>query len=268
MSTHEEETPQISTLRYTSVKEDTPYLPINLAGLTRRAKRGSKLWLKWVQNFLTRLTPPPKSPPPPPGYLAENLQEFSYEIPVDQEWISRPSLAERRAAKVRTKQRKWLGVAAVIVAVPIVAMFRFIKPPAPPSIVLKPQVQATQVATKTEGSKAQLTATTRIDAIYIVEKGDCWGAIASRYGISATALAGANGHNPEDLLKVGERLKIPVGNGFIHIVREGETLSELLLRYGTTTKEFQRANGLVDINNLKIGQKLLFTGKGPAETGN
>jgi membrane-bound lytic murein transglycosylase D len=42
-----------------------------------------------------------------------------------------------------------------------------------------------------------------------VTRGDTWEALARRFGVGVTALAGANGRTPRDVIRVGEVLRIP-----------------------------------------------------------
>lgn len=241
--------PQISTLRYSSVENDAPYHPLNLAGLTRFSKRFQKRsldllgtleqageWLleRWERSYDRFLPPPPVDTPDPEGMAA-----FHYEIPV-QERMGRLSLQERRKARVR---RQWqmltvLGAALVLVAGFSLAQLRF------------PMATKTVQATPKPSPSVPTIS-------YTVRPNDYLGKIAVRYGISVQALCKANGKSPDDILRPGETLKVPAKT-IVHTVKPGETVSELLHQYGVSMEEFRKANSLEDIRQIKVGQKLFF----------
>jgi LysM repeat protein len=97
---------------------------------------------------------------------------------------------------------------------------------------------------------------------YTVVVGDTLYGIALKFGVSADAIAQANGiYNPA-FINVGDRLTIPsggttsVGSPQVHVVQNGDTLSGIAARYGSTADAIARANGLANPNFLRIGQRL------------
>lgn len=95
-------------------------------------------------------------------------------------------------------------------------------------------------------------------AHHTVRRGESLYAIAARYGLSAEALARANGISNPSLIHVGQRLRIPQGlaEGRVHIVRDGETLAHIALRHEVTISALARANGLHNLNLVYVGQRL------------
>lgn len=68
--------------------------------------------------------------------------------------------------------------------------------------------------------------------IYEVQPGDTVGSIAAAYGLQSDSLIWNNVEiNDEDLLAVGQLLRIPAMDGVIHEVRLGDTLSDIATRY-------------------------------------
>lgn len=242
--------PQISTLRYSSVENDAPYHPLNLAGLTRFSKRFQKRSLdllgkieqagkwaleRWEQSYDRFLPPPPVETPDPEGPAA-----FRYEIPV-QERMGRLSLQERRKTRVR---RQWQVLTVLGAALVLVAGFSLAHVRLP-----MPATKAAKASPKPSPSVLTIT--------YRVRPNDYLGKIAVRYGISVQALCKANEKTPDDILRPGETLKVPAKT-IVHTVKLGETVSELLHQYGVSLEEFRKANSLEDIRQIRVGQKLFF----------
>ena len=111
--------------------------------------------------------------------------------------------------------------------------------------------------------------------IHVVERGETLFRIALRYGTSVEALVRANYIADPDLIRVGQRLVIPISrssrsNGLdrltplIHVVRAGETLFRIALRYGTSVEALARANHIADPNLIRVGQRLVIPGRTPA----
>jgi len=113
-------------------------------------------------------------------------------------------------------------------------------------------------------------------AIHVVNAGESLSSIAARYGVSASAIAQANGLKNLDWVYVGQRLRIPgassvsaggaVSAGGVHVVRAGESLAILAQKYGTTAAAIAQANGLTNQNFIYAGQRLRIPGPNSAPT--
>lgn len=117
---------------------------------------------------------------------------------------------------------------------------------------------------------------------YTVVKGDTLSGIASRYGTSVSAIRNANGLSSSNLIRVGQKLKVPKGSGSVasrsgstsskptsrpssssssssgggsYTVKSGDSLWEIARKNNTSVDKLKKANGLSS-DNLKIGQKL------------
>ena len=62
----------------------------------------------------------------------------------------------------------------------------------------------------------------------------------------------------DDLLQIGQKLRIPRGQGVVHTVLSAETLSDISDQYDASVDDILQANGLADANNLHIGDELLI----------
>jgi membrane-bound lytic murein transglycosylase D len=116
---------------------------------------------------------------------------------------------------------------------------------------------------------------------YRVARGDTLGAIARRFGTTASALQRANGIARANLVRVGQVLEVGTGGGAwsplvwtrpaaapaarvaagsrpdrVHVVRSGETLYQIARRYGLTIAAIAAANELVSPDRLPVGMAL------------
>jgi soluble lytic murein transglycosylase-like protein len=102
------------------------------------------------------------------------------------------------------------------------------------------------------------------DLTYVVVKGDTLSGIARRLGSSQSAIAELN-HLPNlDLVRIGQRLRIPgdapaaaPAPAFVqHTVTPGQRLSGIAALYGTTVSTLAGLNNLTNPNLIRLGQVL------------
>ena len=100
---------------------------------------------------------------------------------------------------------------------------------------------------------------------YRVRRGDTLSDIGQEIGVSARALARANGVSDLDLVYSGTWLRIPgptsgrstpATTQGRHRVRSGEVLGEIAARFGLTATALAAANGLRNVNHVVIGTVL------------
>lgn len=107
---------------------------------------------------------------------------------------------------------------------------------------------------------------------YTVGPGDTLSGIADRFGISAAALAAANGLADQDHIVVGQLLHINVAASVApapaaqrtHRVLAGDTLSGIADLYGLSAPAVAEANGINDPNHLVEGAVLVIPGRAGA----
>ncbi len=92
----------------------------------------------------------------------------------------------------------------------------------------------------------------------VVQAGENLYATAKRHGISVRALISANGLKPPFILRVGQRLKLPVPNH--HVVVGGDTVYGISRRYGVDMASLMRANRLKPPYTIRVGQQLRLPG--------
>ena len=108
---------------------------------------------------------------------------------------------------------------------------------------------------------------------HTVRRGESVSLIAQRYGTSVSTIARANNLNRNFLIRVGQRLKIPVsgssytsftartltkeGERMIYSVKKGDNLYVIAKAFNTTVQEIKNQNNLRD-NILRVGQKLVI----------
>ncbi len=109
-----------------------------------------------------------------------------------------------------------------------------------------------------------------------VRKGETLSLIAAKYRSSVTKIVRENNIRKKHLIKIGQKLKIPLGtgksapviiaseipSGGIYHVRKGDSLWLIARKFNTNTKTLQRINNL-RTTRLKIGQVLKVTENPP-----
>ena len=106
--------------------------------------------------------------------------------------------------------------------------------------------------------------------VYTVQTGDTLSSIASRFGLEGNADVApwellVNSNWPDivsenDLLQIGQQLRIPLKNGVIHTVISAQTLTEIAERYDVTSESIMAVagNGIGDADLLNVGQEILI----------
>ena len=105
---------------------------------------------------------------------------------------------------------------------------------------------------------------------HTIVKGDNFGTLATKYGVSVKDIQAANPNLQPTRLQIGDKVKIPpksaavVRNGTpaaavaysdTYTVKSGDVLSKIAKDHSTTVKEIQRLNNLTT-TQIKVGQKL------------
>lgn len=95
---------------------------------------------------------------------------------------------------------------------------------------------------------------------YTVISGDCLSTIGSRFGVSWSSIASANGIYSPYTIYPGQTLTIPSGSATssakYYTVRSGDTLSEIAARYGTSYTYLAQINGISNPNLIYPGQSI------------
>ncbi|HSJ34230.1 MAG TPA: LysM peptidoglycan-binding domain-containing M23 family metallopeptidase [Acidimicrobiia bacterium] len=108
--------------------------------------------------------------------------------------------------------------------------------------------------------------------VHVVAAGETLAEIAARYGSNAAAVAATNELSNPNLIRIGQKLKIPGASGStsaggggdsatFHVVRAGETLAGIASRYGVSVEKLAEANGITDPSRIYIGTRLSLTGQ-------
>ncbi len=97
--------------------------------------------------------------------------------------------------------------------------------------------------------------------VYTVRSGDTISEIASRFGVSTSAILSANGMGARDRIYPGEKIKIPGGRAaldeiIVHKVSRGETITSIARKYGASSSSVLKENGLGPRDKIYPGQKI------------
>lgn len=115
--------------------------------------------------------------------------------------------------------------------------------------------------------KPEVKPTPADEVVYTVKSGDTLSGIAKKYNTTYQKLAAYNGIANPNLIKVGQRIKIPnvasaaptpapVVKEVVYTVKKGDTLSAIAKKYGTTYQKIAADNGIKNPNLIRVGQKL------------
>jgi len=137
-----------------------------------------------------------------------------------------------------------------------------------------PPVYITSSPSSARGASTAATTVERVPPggmNYTVSAGDTLLGIAIRYGLDWQDIAIANDMQENDLLQIGQVLRLPsiggvggpveASNGAVagkqrYTVTSGDTLVSIGLRYNITWQELAAVNGLSEFSLLQIGQQL------------
>lgn len=131
--------------------------------------------------------------------------------------------------------------------------------------------QATPTPSPTPSPSCE-TSHSPIYCVYTVEAGDTLSSIASKFDLKGTDGVApwqlvVQSNKPEitseeDLLQVGQKVRVPAGNGIVHTVLSAQTLSDIADQYDVSSNDITAvaANALANANSLRIGQELLVPG--------
>lgn len=99
---------------------------------------------------------------------------------------------------------------------------------------------------------------------HVVRWGETLSRIASRYGVSVSAIVAANGLANPNRIWPGQRLFIPTagvsggGAARTYIVVWGDTLARIAQRFGVSSWAIAQANYLANPNTIYPGQRLII----------
>ena len=107
---------------------------------------------------------------------------------------------------------------------------------------------------------------------YSIQSGDTLMGIAYRFGLDWQDIALANNMGENDLLQIGDVVRLPIPNGVggpvaagspdvvagkqVHVVRTGETLWTIAARYKIAWEDIAAVNSLGEYDLLQIGEEL------------
>ena len=155
----------------------------------------------------------------------------------------------------------------------------------PDSYVLKVPKDKADLLVATLDEIPAWTPPKRLYVYHRVRRGETLSRLAERYRTSVRSIATANNIRRQGLIRVGQRLKIPVrgsrpvyaearqtvdsvrSGSIIHRVKRGDSLWLVARRYNTNTQKIIRLNNLKN-SRLHIGQRLLIReGTNAVQTG-
>lgn len=103
----------------------------------------------------------------------------------------------------------------------------------------------------------------RESILYTIQDGDTLGQLARDFGVSRDTIRWVNGLS-SDILRIGRKLIIPPGNGYVYTSQEGDTIESVARKYTTTVSEILKIILIFltrlprDCSFILLGWKLLL----------
>ena len=95
------------------------------------------------------------------------------------------------------------------------------------------------------------------EGYYTVRSGDTLYSIAKKYGTTVGALASLNMISDPDVIRIGQKLRVPSGDSVIvYIVKKGDSLYAIAKEYDTSVGAIADLNGIDDPDLIMPGQVL------------
>lgn len=139
---------------------------------------------------------------------------------------------------------------------------------APPATALDTRIMATSAGSPTAGLPPCDTSQSILYCVYTIQPGDNLSNIASAFGLKNGEVEASDllvhSNKPDivskdDLLQIGQKIRVPTQSAVLHTVRSGETASTIATLYDVELDKIALLpqNGVTDLNALRIGQELL-----------
>ena len=159
-----------------------------------------------------------------------------------------------------------LGVAALVLSLPVAASAATASAPSPAASPLLAAVEAPRAQAVARGmtiSAGRTPVTVNADEgrpirEYTMGKADTLGSMSNFFGVSPESIAYANGISDPLNLEVGRSIRIPPGNGALYTVGDGDTIESVASRFKVETSVIRDYNRLhFEPEHFAVG-KLLF----------
>ncbi len=98
---------------------------------------------------------------------------------------------------------------------------------------------------------------------YRIVSGDNMFNIAKKYGVTMNTIFLANNLSPTKMLKIGQRLRIPLIDGIYYKVKSKETLGDISAKYEIKLQTILDYNDLVSKNKIEVNKELFLPGAKP-----
>lgn len=97
----------------------------------------------------------------------------------------------------------------------------------------------------------------RLDTVvYVVQPGDTISGVASKFGLKSSTILWANDLSSKSVLKSGQNLEIPEGDGVLHKVKSGDTLASIAKKYDSNDQAIAQVNWIDDPSQLPVGEEI------------
>ncbi len=123
-------------------------------------------------------------------------------------------------------------------------------------------LEDSQQSQKSEGEQSGSEADAdSVEETYVVKPGDTLWNLSRKYDLDWKTIAYANNLGLDGVIRPGQELTIPRGQGTTHITQRGQNLWEIARMYGTTVADLVSANNISNPNQLQVGTRLIIPAK-------
>lgn len=105
----------------------------------------------------------------------------------------------------------------------------------------------------------------KAEGFYTVEKGDTLSSVAGKFCMSSEALRKQNNMGERDVLKVGEKLSIPLEQNMVdiiakaeYIIQPGDNISTIAQEFNLSSRDILKYNKLKRSSTICMGKKLIL----------
>lgn len=98
---------------------------------------------------------------------------------------------------------------------------------------------------------------------YTVKEGDTLAEIARHFGVNIGTILWANSRTANQVLRLGETLRIPAVSGVLVTIKNGDTLAKVAKAYGSDVDEIVKANMIDQNAPLSAGSEIVIPGAQP-----
>ena len=132
-------------------------------------------------------------------------------------------------------------------------------------VEVQKKVEEAQQTLKPEELKVEAPVIEKVEGFYTIEKGDTLSTVARKFCMTTDALRELNEMKKTDILKVGNKLTIPLEQGMVdiiakaeYIIQPGDNIGSIAQEFNLSSKDIFKYNKLKKTSTICMGKKLIL----------